>query len=222
MIENLKSQDWQVILEEELGQNYFKELTKFVANEYEETQCYPTKRDIFQAFNSCNFVDVKVVIIGQDPYHGFGQANGLCFSVSDGVAFPPSLKNVFKEIETDVNTPVPFSGNLERWASQGVFLLNSILTVQEGKPESHKNKGWEKFTDFVIQQLSNKEDPIVFLLWGTLAKKKGAKINRTKHFVLESGHPSPLSANRGFWFGNQHFSKTNSVLIKNNKTPISW
>jgi uracil-DNA glycosylase len=222
MIENLKSKDWQVILKDEIDKNYFKELTNFVSKEYKDAVCYPPKKDIFQAFNYCNFKDVKVVILGQDPYHGFGQANGLCFSVSDGISFPPSLKNIFKEIETDLNIPFPISGNLERWASQGVFLLNSVLTVEEGKPESHKNKGWEKFTDFIIQKLSETEEQIIFLFWGSFAKKKGSKINRLKHIVLESGHPSPLSANRGFWFGNKHFSKTNNFLEKNNKPIISW
>ncbi|MFT6749232.1 MAG: uracil-DNA glycosylase [Flavobacterium sp.] len=222
MIENLKSKDWQVILKDEIDKNYFKELTNFVSKEYKDAVCYPPKKDIFQAFNYCNFKDVKVVILGQDPYHGFGQANGLCFSVSDGISFPPSLKNIFKEIETDLNIPFPISGNLERWASQGVFLLNSVLTVEEGKPESHKNKGWEKFTDFIIQKLSETEEQIIFLFWGSFAKKKGSKINRLKHIVLESGHPSPLSANRGFWFGNKHFGKTNNFLEKNNKPIISW
>jgi uracil-DNA glycosylase len=218
----LKSKDWQVILKDEIDKNYFKELTNFVSKEYKDAVCYPPKKDIFQAFNYCNFKDVKVVILGQDPYHGFGQANGLCFSVSDGISFPPSLKNIFKEIETDLNIPFPISGNLERWASQGVFLLNSVLTVEEGKPESHKNKGWEKFTDFIIQKLSETEEQIIFLFWGSFAKKKGSKINRLKHIVLESGHPSPLSANRGFWFGNKHFGKTNNFLEKNNKPIISW
>jgi uracil-DNA glycosylase len=222
MIEYLKSKDWQVILKDEIDKNYFKELTNFVSKEYKDAVCYPPKKDIFQAFNYCNFKDVKVVILGQDPYHGFGQANGLCFSVSDGISFPPSLKNIFKEIETDLNIPFPISGNLERWASQGVFLLNSVLTVEEGKPESHKNKGWEKFTDFIIQKLSETEEQIIFLFWGSFAKKKGSKINRLKHIVLESGHPSPLSANRGFWFGNKHFGKTNNFLEKNNKPIISW
>ena len=222
MIENLKSNDWQVILKEEINKNYFAELSTFVSKEYQNAVCYPPEKAIFQAFNYCNFKNVKVVILGQDPYHGFGQANGLCFSVSDNIAFPPSLRNIFKEIETDLTIPIPISGNLERWASQGVFLLNSILTVEEAKPESHKNVGWEKFTDFVIQKLSEKEEPIVFLLWGSYAKKKGSKIDRSRHFVLESGHPSPLSANRGFWFGNKHFSKANSFLQETNQEKINW
>jgi uracil-DNA glycosylase len=222
MIENLKSNDWQVILKEEINKNYFAELTTFVSKAYLNTVCYPPKKAIFQAFNYCNFKNVKVVILGQDPYHGFGQANGLCFSVSDNMAFPPSLRNIFKEIETDLTIPIPVSGNLERWALQGVFMLNCILTVEEAKPESHKNVGWEKFTDFVIQKLSEKKEPIVFLLWGSYAKKKGSKIDRSKHFVLESGHPSPLSANRGFWFGNKHFSKANSFLQETNQEKINW
>jgi uracil-DNA glycosylase len=222
MIENLKTEDWSLILQDEFEKDYFKNLSEFVKKEYQETTCFPPKSEIFNAFNYCSYQNTKVVIIGQDPYHGIGQANGLCFSVSDGIAFPPSLKNIFKEIESDLGLPLPVSGNLERWASQGVLLLNSILTVQEGKPESHKNKGWEKFTDKVIQNLSEKNEPIIFLLWGSFAKKKGAKIDRNKHLVLESGHPSPLSANRGFWFGNQHFSKTNAALLANNKKPIDW
>jgi uracil-DNA glycosylase len=222
MIENLKSNDWQVILKAEINKNYFAELTTFVSKAYQNAVCYPPKKAIFQAFNYCNFKNVKVVILGQDPYHGFGQANGLCFSVSDNMAFPPSLRNIFKEIETDLTIPIPVSGNLERWALQGVFMLNCILTVEEAKPESHKNVGWEKFTDFVIQKLSEKKEPIVFLLWGSYAKKKGSKIDRSKHFVLESGHPSPLSANRGFWFGNKHFSKANSFLQETNQEKINW
>ena len=222
MIENLKCNDWQAVLKEEIHKKYFKDLTNFVTKAYTNAVCYPPKEAIFQAFNSCTFKEVRVVILGQDPYHGFGQANGLCFSVADGIDFPPSLKNIFKEIETDYNIPFPVSGNLNRWASQGVFLLNSVLTVEEKKPESHKNQGWEKFTDCVIQKLSEQKEPIVFLLWGSFAKKKGAKIDRNKHVVLESGHPSPLSANRGFWFRNKHFSTTNSFLQKNHKPTINW
>jgi uracil-DNA glycosylase len=178
--------------------------------------------EIFAAFNHCPFDKVKVVIIGQDPYHGFGQANGLCFSVNDGINFPPSLINIFKEIQSDLGLPIPISGNLERWADQGVLLLNATLTVRETEAGSHQKKGWETFTDAVIQKISDEKENIVFLLWGGFAQKKGAKINRTKHNVLESGHPSPLSSNRGFWFGNKHFSKTNSYLQSLGKETIKW
>jgi len=163
-----------------------------------------------------------VVIIGQDPYHGLGQANGLCFSVNDGIAFPPSLLNIFKEIQTDLKLPFPKSGNLERWADQGVLLLNATLTVRESEAGSHQNQGWELFTDAVIQKISEEKENVVFLLWGGFAKKKGAKIDRSKHHVLETGHPSPLSANRGLWFGNSHFSKTNSYLKNLGKAEIEW
>jgi uracil-DNA glycosylase len=162
------------------------------------------------------------VIIGQDPYHGLGQANGLCFSVSDGVSFPPSLINIFKEIQSDLGLPIPITGNLERWAKQGILLLNATLTVREGEAGSHQNQGWEQFTDAVIQTLSHKKDHIVFLLWGGFAKKKGSKIDRNKHTVLETGHPSPLSANRGLWFGNRHFSLTNTDLKMHGYTEIEW
>ena len=165
---------------------------------------------------------MKVVIIGQDPYHGFDQANGLCFSVNDGIAFPPSLINIFKEVQTDLNLPFPKSGNLERWADQGVLLLNATLTVRESEAGSHQNQGWETFIDAVIHKISKEKEAIVFLLWGGFAKKKGAKIDRTKHYVLETGHPSPLSANRGLWFGNKHFSKTNAYLKSLGKEAIEW
>ncbi len=163
-----------------------------------------------------------MVIIGQDPYHGLGQANGLCFSVNDGIAFPPSLINIFKEIEQDLAIPFPQSGNLERWAKQGILLLNATLTVRESEAGSHQNKGWEDFTDAVIQRISDQKENVVFLLWGGFAKKKGSKIDRSKHCVLETGHPSPLSANRGLWFGNKHFSKANSFLTSKGKNPIQW
>ena len=213
---------WQQVLESEYGKLYFQKLISFVKNEYATRRCFPLESEIFAAFNHCPFDKVKVVIIGQDPYHGFGQANGLCFSVNDGINFPPSLINIFKEIQSDLGLPIPISGNLERWADQGVLLLNATLTVRESEAGSHQNKGWETFTDSVIQKISDEKENIVFLLWGGFAQKKGAKINRTKHHVLESGHPSPLSANRGFWFGNKHFSKTNAYLLSLGKETIKW
>ncbi|WP_396140699.1 uracil-DNA glycosylase [Flavobacterium sp.] len=213
---------WQQVLESEYGKPYFQKLISFVKNEYATKRCFPLESEIFAAFNHCPFDKVKVVIIGQDPYHGFGQANGLCFSVNDGINFPPSLINILKEIQSDLGLPIPISGNLERWADHGVLLLNATLTVSESEAGSHQKKGWETFTDAVIQKISDEKENIVFLLWGGFAKKKGVKINRTKHHVLETGHPSPLSANRGFWFGNKHFSKTNTYLQSLGKETIKW
>lgn len=213
---------WKEKLKEEFDKSYFVNLVEFVKNEYATHRCFPIDNQIFSAFDYCPFDNVKVVIIGQDPYHGFGQANGLCFSVNDGVTFPPSLINIFKEIEQDLKLPIPISGNLERWSRQGVLLLNVTLTVRESEAGSHQNKGWEQFTDAVIQKISNEKENVVFLLWGGFAKKKGAKIDRNKHLVLETGHPSPLSANRGFWFGNKHFSATNSFLKSKNFKEIEW
>jgi uracil-DNA glycosylase len=213
---------WQQVLESEYGKPYFQKLISFVKNEYATKRCFPLESEIFAAFNHCPFDKVKVVIIGQDPYHGFGQANGLCFSVNDGINFPPSLINIFKEIESDLGLPIPISGNLERWAANGVLLLNATLTVRESEAGSHQKKGWETFTDAVIQKISDEKENVVFLLWGGFAKKKGAKINRTKHHILETGHPSPLCANRGLWFGNKHFSKTNTYLRSLGKETIKW
>ncbi len=213
---------WQDLLAAEFQKPYFEQLTAFLKEEYATKICYPKADEIGAAFKYCPLDDVKVVLIGQDPYHGRGQANGLCFSVNDGVAFPPSLLNIFKEIQTDLGQPIPQSGNLERWASQGVLLLNATLTVRESEAGSHQNQGWETFTDAVIKLISDQKEHVVFLLWGGFAKKKGAKINRDKHFVLETGHPSPLSANRGLWFANHHFSKTNAYLSSVAKTPIVW
>lgn len=213
---------WQQLLESEYEKPYFQKLISFVKNEYATKRCFPLESEIFAAFNHCPFDKVKVVIIGQDPYHGFGQANGLCFSVNDGINFPPSLINIFKEIQSDLGLPIPISGNLERWAEHGVLLLNATLTVRESEAGSHQKKGWETFTDAVIQKISDEKENIVFLLWGGFAKKKGAKINRTKHHILETGHPSPLSANRGLWFGNKHFSKTNTYLQSLGKETIKW
>ena len=213
---------WQRVLSPELDKTYFRTLVSFVKEEYVTKNCYPNEKQIFASFDYCSFENIKVVIIGQDPYHGFGQANGLCFSVNDGVTFPPSLINIFKEIEQDLNIPFPISGNLERWAAQGVFLLNATLTVRESEAGSHQKKGWETFTDAVIQKISDEKENIVFLLWGGFAQKKGAKIDKRKHHVLATGHPSPLSANRGFWFGNRHFSKTNVYLKSVKKDEIKW
>ena len=213
---------WKAILNEEFEKPYFKNLVQFVKSEYSTTECFPPGKQIFSAFNHTPFDKVKVVIIGQDPYHGFGQANGLCFSVSDNVAIPPSLKNIFEEIRTDIGSPFPKAGNLERWANQGVLLLNATLTVRAHIAGSHHNKGWEQFTDTVIEKLSEEKEGLVFMLWGGPAKKKGAKINDSKHLILNSGHPSPLAANRGYWFGNKHFSKANEYLKENGKKPIDW
>ncbi|SFW46027.1 Uracil-DNA glycosylase [Sinomicrobium oceani] len=213
---------WKDRLEPEFEKAYFKSLVHFVKNEYSQYTCYPKGSEIFSAFDHCSFDDVNVVIIGQDPYHGPGQANGLCFSVNDGIPHPPSLINIFREIETDLNKPYPKSGNLERWADQGVLLLNATLTVRAHQAGSHQNKGWEIFTDEVIRKVSEEKEHVVFLLWGGYAKRKGSKIDRSKHCVLETGHPSPLSANRGLWFGNKHFSKTNAYLERQGQEPIAW
>ncbi|MGG7036068.1 MAG: uracil-DNA glycosylase [Flavobacterium sp.] len=213
---------WHEVLSNEFEKSYFEQLIAFVKNEYATRTCFPKGAQIFAAFDHCPFDNVKVVIIGQDPYHGFGQANGLCFSVNDGIAFPPSLINIFKEIQTDLKIDFPRTGNLERWADQGVLLLNATLTVRESEAGSHQNKGWETFTDAVIQKISDEKEHVVFLLWGGFAKKKGAKIDRSKHLVLENGHPSPLSANRGLWFDNKHFSKTNEYLRSIGKKEIDW
>ena len=212
---------WGEHLQAEFDAPYFKQLTDFVRTEYAQGPCYPPGHEIFNAFNLCPFDKVKVVIIGQDPYHDVNQANGLCFSVRDGIPFPPSLLNIFKEIENDLGTPIPASGDLSRWAHQGVLLLNSTLTVRAHSAGSHQNKGWEQFTDEVILQLAQRKENLVFILWGAYAIKKGAFINRMKHLVLTSPHPSPLSAYRGF-FGNKHFSLTNEYLIKHGKQPIEW
>lgn len=213
---------WKKELREEFEQPYFKQLITFVKQEYAIHTCYPKGKDIFSAFDHSPFDQTKVVIIGQDPYHGPGQANGLCFSVKEGIPHPPSLINIFKEIETDLGVPYPQSGNLERWSKQGVLLLNATLTVRAHQAASHQGKGWETFTDAVIKKLSLKKEGLVFLLWGGFAKKKQSLIDSHKHHVLTSGHPSPLSANRGYWFGNRHFSKCNNILsLKDNKN-IVW
>jgi len=216
------SESWKTILSKEFEKSYFSQLTSFVRSEYQSYTCYPKGNEIFAAFDHCSFEDVKVVILGQDPYHGPGQANGLCFSVHDSLAHPPSLMNIYKELEQDVGKPYPASGDLSAWADQGVLLLNATLTVRASEAGSHQRKGWEAFTDAVIQHLSDEKENLVFLLWGGYAKKKGSKIDQNKHQVLTSGHPSPLSANRGYWFGNKHFSQTNSYLKKIGKSQIKW
>jgi len=212
---------WKERLNEEFSKSYFSDLTTFVKSEYSKCAVYPPGKLIFAAFDKCPFDKVKVVLLGQDPYHEPGQAHGLCFSVPDSIAFPPSLQNIFKELRDDLNIPVPKSGNLERWAEQGVFLLNATLTVQAHQAGSHQNKGWETFTDKVIHSLAESKENLVFLLWGAYAQRKGEFIDATRHLILRSPHPSPLSAHRGF-FGNHHFSKTNEYLILHGKEAISW
>lgn len=210
------------MLQNEFEKPYFEELMNFVKEEYASHKCFPPEDEIFSAFDLCAFEDVKVVIIGQDPYHGDGQANGLCFSVADGVAHPPSLMNIFKELETDLGIPYPKSGNLEHLAKQGILLLNATLTVRAHEAGSHQKKGWEQFTDNVIKMISKEKEGVIFLLWGGFAKKKEKLIDTSKHIILTSGHPSPLSANRGYWFGNKHFSKTNQLLKSKNKIEVDW
>lgn len=213
---------WHKLLLDEFKKPYFESLMAFVREEYAKKTCYPKENNVFAAFNHCHLEETKVVIIGQDPYHGPNQANGLCFSVNTGVAHPPSLVNIFKEIASDLGTAYPEDGNLEHWADQGVLLLNATLTVRASEAGSHQNKGWEAFTDTVIQRLSEEKEGLIFLLWGGFAKKKAKLINAKKHYILTSGHPSPLSANRGYWFGNKHFSKTNKILLENGRQAINW
>ncbi|MEI6042021.1 MAG: uracil-DNA glycosylase [bacterium] len=214
---------WKKVLLGEFKKPYFKALSSFVHGEYLKggVETYPAKQNIFRAFNLCSFENVKVVIIGQDPYHGPNQANGLCFSVNDGVTPPPSLKNIYKEIENDLHIVPQKSGDLSRWAKQGVLLLNATLTVGSHAPGSHQKKGWEEFTDFVIEKLSSEREGLVFILWGNYAKKKGKKIDTKKHLVLEAAHPSPFSVYKGF-FGTKHFSKTNKYLKKRGVREIDW
>ena len=219
----IKNQSWEALLAPEFQKPYFVTLMQQVEQEYAITTCFPPKELIFSAFEQFDFQDTKVVIIGQDPYHGTGEANGLCFSVNDGVAIPPSLKNIFTEINTEYNRILfPTSGNLERWAKQGVLLLNAGLTVRKDEANSHKHLKWNVFTDAVIDVINQKSENVVFLLWGSFAQKKGKLIHREKHLVLESGHPSPLSANRGMWFGNNHFKLTNAYLREKGKSEIEW
>lgn len=213
--------DWDAVLADEWEKPYFKELESFLDIEYQTQTVYPKRENIFKAFELTPFSDVKVVIIGQDPYHGENQAHGLCFSVLDGVKFPPSLRNIFKELQSDVGKEMPKSGQLDSWAMQGVLMLNTVLTVRDGQPTSHKNKGWEIFTSKVIEVLNQKTQSVVFLLWGAHAEKIGQGITNPIHTKLISVHPSPLSARRGF-FGCRHFSKTNEILVKNGFFPIKW
>ncbi len=215
------SNDWDEILKDEFEKPYYKELRAFLKSEYSSRRIYPDMHDIFNSLKCSSFADTRVVIIGQDPYHGAGQAHGMCFSVKRGVEPPPSLKNIFKELESDVGFKIPDHGELTAWAKQGVLLLNTVLTVREGAPNSHKGKGWENFTDRVIMELNKKKTPIVFLLWGANAKAKARIIDNPLHKKLETVHPSPLSAYGGF-FGCKHFSKTNEILISSGQKPIDW
>jgi uracil-DNA glycosylase len=215
------NESWKHKLSQEFNKPYFVQLTNFVKEEYKSQQIYPPIQDIFNAFEYCSFENTKVVIIGQDPYHGAGQANGLCFSVRPGVAMPPSLVNIFKEIKDDLGKEIPPNGDLQRWAQQGVLLLNATLTVRASTPGSHQKKGWESFTDAVIKVLNEVKSGLVFILWGAYAQKKGAIIDKHRHLVLSSPHPSPFSAYNGF-FGNKHFSKTNQYLSTNGEKAIFW
>lgn len=214
-------ESWKQRLQTEFDQSYFEQLTRFVHQEYATHTVYPPGKQIFAAFDSCPFEQVKVVILGQDPYHESRQAHGLCFSVNDGIPFPPSLQNIFKEIESDLGIPVPASGDLTRWAQQGVLLLNATLTVRAHQAASHQGKGWETFTDAVIHKLAEEREHLVFILWGSYAQRKGEFIDSRRHLVLKSPHPSPLSAHRGF-FGNHHFSQANRYLASHGITPIQW
>lgn len=221
---SIKIEDsWKDLLDKEFNKDYFKELISFVKNEYSTSVCYPKGSEIFSAFDYCPINKLKVVIIGQDPYHGPGQANGLCFSVNKGIIHPPSLINIFKELESDLNLSISDrNGDLSKWSKQGVMLLNATLTVKQGLAGSHQNKGWEIFTDRVIEIISDETNNTVFLLWGSFARQKKKLIDLNKHKILESGHPSPLSANRGLWFGNKHFSQCNEYLKNIGKKEIDW
>ncbi len=213
--------DWDQILEEEMNKPYFEELIEFVKKEYKEKTIYPKQTEIFNAFRFTPYANVKVVILGQDPYHGIGQAHGLSFSVPEGIPKPPSLINIFKELHDDLGCAIPSTGCLIPWTKEGILLLNAVLTVEKDKAASHSNHGWEQFTNAVIQKLNQKEDPIVFILWGSYARSKKSFITNPKHYIIESAHPSPFSAYNGF-FGSKPFSKTNEFLIKNKKEPINW
>ena len=215
------AEDWKELLQEEFDKPYFAELVDFVKAEYASRQIFPAARNIFRAFDKCPLDKLKVVIIGQDPYHGDGQANGLCFSVDDGVDFPPSLRNIFKEVADDIGKPVPLSGNLDRWAEQGVLMLNAVLTVRAHEAASHAGRGWERFTDAVVRIIAEQKQGVVYMLWGSSAQKKGAMVDASKNLVLKAVHPSPLSVYRGF-FGSRHFSKANDYLEKSGRGPIEW
>ena len=213
---------WKSVLRDQFDKDYFVRLTEFVREEYRTAEAvFPPGNKIFAAFDATPFDEVKVVILGQDPYHNYGQANGLCFSVGDSVQMPPSLVNIFKEVNSDTGAPIPTSGDLTRWARQGVLLLNATLTVRAHQAASHQGRGWEQFTDAAVAALSARRENLVFLLWGNYAKRKGAVIDRSKHLVLESAHPSPLSAYHGF-FGNHHFSRANAYLVEHGKAPVVW
>ena len=212
---------WKALIGAEFEKEYFSELVTFVKQEYATHRVFPAGRNIFRAFEKCMPDDLKVVIIGQDPYHGIGQANGLCFSVNDGVPFPPSLINIFQEVKSDVGSPIPTSGNLDRWAEQGVLLLNAVLTVRAHEAASHAGKGWERFTDAVVQAIAQHKQGIVYMLWGNYAQRKAAMVDPQKNCILKSVHPSPLSAHRGF-FGCRHFSQANQYLTQTGRTPIVW
>lgn len=215
------AEDWKALLADEFEQPYFAELVGFVREEYSSHQIFPRGANIFRAFDKCPFDKLKVVIIGQDPYHGEGQANGLCFSVNDGVQFPPSLRNIFQEVESDTGAPVPTSGNLDRWAEQGVLLLNSVLTVRAHEAASHAGRGWERFTDAVVREIAARREGVVYMLWGSYAQRKGAIADPARNCILKAVHPSPLSAYRGF-FGCRHFSQANNYLVAHGKDPIVW
>ena len=215
------AEDWQQVLQPEFDKPYFEQLVEFVREEYASKQVFPQGGNIFRAFDKCPLEKLKVVIIGQDPYHGEGQANGLCFSVNDGVPFPPSLQNIFKEVSSDMGVPIPQSGNLDRWAEQGVLLLNAVLTVRAHEAASHAGRGWEKFTDAVVRAIAEKKQGVVYMLWGSYAQKKGAIADPTKNLILKAVHPSPLSVYRGF-FGSRHFSQANTYLQSIGKEPIVW
>lgn len=215
------AEDWKALLADEFEQPYFAELVGFVREEYGSRQIFPRGTNIFRAFDKCPFDKLKVVIIGQDPYHGEGQANGLCFSVNDGVQFPPSLRNIFQEVESDTGAPVPTSGNLDRWAEQGVLLLNSVLTVRAHEAASHAGRGWERFTDAVVREIAARREGVVYMLWGSYAQRKGAIADPARNCILKAVHPSPLSAYRGF-FGCRHFSQANNYLVAHGKDPIVW
>ncbi len=219
---NVKIEEsWKTLLKDEFEKDYFKQLVEFVKQEYKTQTIYPAGKDIFKAFDLCPVDKVKVVIIGQDPYHGKGQAHGLCFSVKENISVPPSLQNIYKELHADIGKEIPKNGNIEHWAKQGVLMLNATLTVRAGQAGSHQGKGWETFTDAVIEKIADKKEKLVFLLWGAYAQRKGQVIDAEKHYILESAHPSPFSAHRGF-LGNKHFSKTNQYLKKNGLTEIIW
>lgn len=215
------AQDWQELLQPEFDKPYFAELTSFVREEYARHRIFPRGSNIFRAFDKCPFASLKVVIIGQDPYHGDGQANGLCFSVNDGMPFPPSLRNIFNEVNHDTGAPVPASGNLDRWAEQGVLLLNSVLTVRAHEAASHAGHGWEQFTDAVVRTIAQHKTEVVYMLWGSYAQRKGAIVDPSRNLILKSPHPSPLSAHNGF-FGCRHFSQANAYLDACGKSPIEW